>query len=151
MANDPTSNLENIIRRSEDEIHQRQSASKTKKRSSIWAFRHFRLSLAICIWLAVIVFVALRFDSLVDVVVAPADEQIEMDLNDLLTSTGRSLRNFQLSTGALPYALPNPAIRGLVKFQRLNDRQFVLSASINDITVQYDSREAYPRRINPTE
>ena len=72
--------------------------------------------------------------------------QIEGDLSEILVDAAASLNAYVEASGYLPYVLPNPAIRGLVEYQRVNDYTFVLRAKVSDVSLVMHSTDSKPRR-----
>ncbi len=133
MAND----LENLIRQTEADINKTQVIKKGKSREGRGKMP--KLSVAMSIWLFAILAAVYGFNDIVSVVFKPAESKIEQDLTQVLTSAASSLRKYQHESGTLPPMLPNPAIRGLVKYEPRNEFSFVLSASIGDVTMVLES------------
>lgn len=136
--------LEDLIRKSESDIAERGKAAPNGKRADKSKLPRF--SVAIATWLIAILLVAFRFDDIVRLVSGPTETKIQSDLGDLLQTTSASLHAYEVANGVLPPILPNPSIRGLVRYERRSDFAFRLRATIGDVTVVLDSNEMHPRR-----
>lgn len=137
------SELENLIREAETDINRRAEKRAVKTTESL---RLPRFSVAIIIWLIAILLAAFEFDTVLAPFSDSTDNQIERNLEDILTASAASLRNYEIANGSLPPLLPNPSIRGLVKYQRHNDFSFRLVATIGDVTMVMDSNKAHAYR-----
>ena len=135
--------LENLVRQAETDITNQKlvSSSTGAKRTGTP-----KLSWAIGIWLIAIILAAAQFDEMISMFSTPAENKIESDLGGILTKASNSLRAYEISTGVLPPVLPNPAIRGLVKYERLSDHRYQLRASISKVTMIMGSSSISPSR-----
>ena len=136
-------NIEHLIREAESDIdhRNRQKSGTGKTRSQLP-----RASGAIIIWLVAILLAAFQFESVVAIFSEPGEYEIQSDLEGILITAAGSIRNYELRNGALPPLLPNPAIRGLVKYDRIDAVRFQLQATIGDVTVVLDSSNLHPQR-----
>ncbi|MBO6563237.1 MAG: hypothetical protein JJ934_01280 [Pseudomonadales bacterium] len=137
-----TDNLDNLVQKAEDDIH-RTVVRKPKGDSKT---RLPRLSFPMATWLLATLLVAFQFEQIVSTISYPADSQIEEDLGSLLSRTSDSLQAYQKLNGVLPPLLPNPPIRGLVKYERHSDLSFTLKATIGDVTMVMRSSSTAPYR-----
>lgn len=142
-----SNNLENLVKQAETDISSRSKMRKPAKGESL---RAPKLSVAIIIWLIAILSVAYQFDDVVSIFSKPAESKIERDLGGILTNAASSLRSIEIANGSLPPLLPNPAIRGLVKYERRSDFSFLLTATIGNVTVVLDSSGTRPHRETKT-
>ncbi|MCB1646905.1 MAG: hypothetical protein KDI36_15705 [Pseudomonadales bacterium] len=139
-----TNELEDLIRQTESDISGRVSAVASGDRSHQKKLPRF--SIAIAIWLVVIILAAFKFDDMVQLIWGPTESKIEADLGDLLQAASASLHAYEIKNGVLPPMLPKAAIRGLVQYQRHSDFSFTLKATISDVTVVLESGTAHPHR-----
>lgn len=130
--------LEKLVQQAESDISQRGKATRKKARN---VPQLPKFSLAIGIWLVAILLAAFQFDTVKSLVTTPAESKIEEDLSGILTTAANSLRSYQINTGSLPALLPNPAIRGLVNYERATDDDFILTATIHNVTMVMDSTQ----------
>lgn len=142
-----SNNLENLVKQAETDISSRSRTRKTAKGESQKAPK---LSVAIIIWLVAILSVAYQFDDVVSGFSKPAESKIERDLGGILNTAASSLRSFEIADGSLPLLLPNPAIRGLVKYDRRSDFSFLLTATVGNVTMVLDSSSTSPHRETTT-
>lgn len=136
--------LEKLIKSAEDDISTRSRAVKPKQKLGKVPLP----SLAAGIWIAFIVLASFQFDTIVGMVSGPAEDKIVRDLDTVLRSAAGSLERYESVNGVLPPILPNPAIRGLVVYERNNDFSYRLSATINDVTMVLESSHTMPYRLN---
>ena len=115
------SDMEKLIRDAETDIDRQ---GKTKAARDEKSVQLPRVSVPIVIWLIAILLAAFEFDTIVAPFSETTDTQIEENLSDILSSAAATLRKYELANGSLPPLLPNPAVRGLVKYQRINDFSF---------------------------
>ena len=135
--------LENLVRQAETDITSQNVARPAKSRNN----GHIpRVSVAIGIWLVVIILGALQFDEVVSMFSKPAESSIERDLGGILISAADSLRRYEVTSGVLPPILPNPAIRGLVKYDLQSDVNYQLTATISNVTMVMGSASTSPHR-----
>ncbi|MFT7246003.1 MAG: hypothetical protein ACI82A_003374 [Candidatus Azotimanducaceae bacterium] len=136
-------NLENLVKQAETDIG---SHSKVRGKAKHETAKSPKFSLAITIWLFVILVGVYQFDTATSIFSAPTESKIESDLGGVLSNVAITLRNYQANTGSLPPILPNPAIRGLVKFDRRSDFSYQLTATISNVTMVMDSTSTSPYR-----
>lgn len=139
-----TNELEKLVRQTESDLSGRARALANADRSTKGKLPRF--SVAIVIWTIVVLLVAFRFDDIALLVGGPTEAKIETDLGELLQTTSASLHAYEIANGVLPPILPNPAIRGLVQYERHSDIAFTLSATIGEVTVELESNAMHPRR-----
>lgn len=145
-----TNELNNLIKRAEKDIVDRTLIAETGKQGKEPdARRKSRVSAAFAIWILAILLAAFQFDQVVSLVMDPAQEKIESDLDSLLQSTAASLRRYEIQQGQLPPILPNPSIRGLVSYERRTDFEYRLTATIGEVTMVLDSSSTSPHREQP--
>lgn len=137
-----TDKLDSLVQKAEDDIH-RTVVRKPKGQSKASLPK---LSFPMAVWLLAVLLVAFQFEQIVSMVSSPAESQIEEDLGSLLTRTSDSLHAYQKLNGVLPPLLPNPPIRGLVKYERHSDLSFTLKATIGDVTMMMRSSSTAPYR-----
>ncbi|MGB0692979.1 MAG: hypothetical protein ACPGPD_09715 [Pseudomonadales bacterium] len=137
------SDMEKLIRDAETDIdhHGKAKAARAKKSVQLP-----RVSVPIVIWFIAIITAAFQFDTIVAPFSETTDTQIEENLSDILSSAAATLKKYELANGSLPPLLPNPAVRGLVEYQRLNDFSFHLEATIGDVTMVMESSKPHPFR-----
>ena len=139
--------LENLVRDAEKAIQSPgRDGHKKKKQSSI---QLPKASIAAVIWLIIIVTAAFQFGTVVKIVTGPTEARIESDLGTVLSKAASTLRSYEINNGALPFVLPNPAIRGLVKYERQSDSLFRLEATISSVTMVMESSNLRPYREQP--
>jgi hypothetical protein len=105
-----------------------------------------KFSIAIGIWLTAILIGATQFDTVLSLFRGASESRIEQDVEGILSKAAASLRTYEINTGVLPPVLPNPAIRGLVRYERHSDFSFRLTATIGDVTMVMDSKSTRPHR-----
>jgi hypothetical protein len=136
--------IEHLVREAESDINSRSKKNAKKDRSQI---RLPKFSVAMVIWLVAILLAAFQFESVVSTFSEPTENEIQSDLEGILTTAAGTIRSYEISNGSLPPLLPNPAIRGLVKYEQINAVRFRLEATIGDVTVELDSSSLHPNRI----
>lgn len=135
--------LENLVKQAETDIsNQKTKKAQGRKKSAGIP----RFSIAIGIWMVAIILGALQFDEVISIVSTPAESKIERDLGSILSTAASSLHHYEAANGVLPPLLPNPAIRGLVKYDRLSDFNFQLTATISNVTMVMSASSTSPRR-----
>lgn len=145
-----TNELNNLVQRAENDILNRTLiADAAKPDNKPDTRRRNRVSAAFVIWLVAILLAAFQFDQVVSLVMHPAKDKIESDLDSLLQSTAASLRRYEIQQGGLPPILPNPSIRGLVSYERRTDFEYRLTATIGEVTMVLDSSSTSPHREQP--
>ena len=137
-------NLENLIKKAESDIQTR--AAPSKKPGKLGA-RLPAFSVAMVIWLAAILIGAFQFDNVLSLFASPTESKIETDLGSMLSRTSSTLQNYRISNGVLPHVLSNPAIRGLVKYERRSNISYRLTATIGNVTMVMDSNKIDPYRV----
>ena len=135
--------IENLVREAESDISSRNQKRSKQDRSQL---QLPKVSMVIVIWLAAILIAAFQFETVVATFSEPTESEIQNDLEGILTTAAGSIRSYQIKTGALPALLPNPAIRGLVRYEQVNAVRFRLEATIGDVTVELDSSNLHPNR-----
>ena len=138
-----TDNLENLVKQAETDIGVQAKVRGKAKQGDV---KLPQFSVAIALWLLVIVSGAYQFDSVTSIFTTPAENKIESDLGGVLSQASRTLRNYEASSGSLPPILPNSAIRGLVKYERRSDFSYQLTATIGNVTMVMDSSASSPYR-----
>jgi hypothetical protein len=141
-----TDDLDELIKRTEAQISSQKLPQEKKVRSIARRAGLPRVSSAFAIWLVAILIAAFEFDNVISIVFDPADVKIEQDLTDILNSAAQSLRQYEQQNGTLPPILPNPSIRGLVKYERRSDFNFILRATVADVSLVLESDKAHPYR-----
>jgi hypothetical protein len=141
-----TDDLDELIKRTEAQISSQKLPQEKKVRSIARRAGLPRVSSAFAIWLVAILIAAFEFDNVISIVFDPADVKIEQDLTDILNSAAQSLRQYEQQNGTLPPILPNPSIRGLVKYERRSDFNFILRATVANVSLVLESDKAHPYR-----
>lgn len=136
-------NLENLVKQAETDIG---SYSKVRGKAKQGTVQAPKFSVAIIIWLFVIVLAAYQYDSVIAIFTMPTESKIERDLGGVLSQASNTLQSYETASGSLPPILPNPAIRGLVKYERRSDFHYQLSATIGNVTMVMDSNSISPYR-----
>ncbi|MDA0978136.1 MAG: hypothetical protein O3B72_06240 [Proteobacteria bacterium] len=141
--------LNKLIKETESQISSSEvrleQVALAKKRRAILP----KASSVFIIWLIAIVLAIFEFDTVVSIVFKPGSDKIEQDLSGILRTAAESLRSYEQNNGVLPPILPNPSIRGLVRYEKQNDFSFVLTATVADITLVLESSKAHPYRVAP--
>ncbi len=140
-------NLDELIRNTESAITQHKTEAKKQQTKNRRSLSLPRVSTAFAIWILAVLLAIFEFEDVVSIVFSPADSRIETDLTSILTNAGKSLRDYQHNNGSLPPILPNPSIRGLVKYERRTEFSFVLTATVADVTLVLESDKAHPYRV----
>jgi len=135
--------LENLVQRADEDISAR-SKKPVVERS---ARQLPKFSIAAGVWLVFLVLVITQFETMTSFVDVPVEAKIERDLEDVLNTTAASLAHYQTANGVLPHLLPNPAIRGLVKYERQSDYDYTLTATISGVTMRKTSSKMHPYRV----
>lgn len=136
-------NLESLVERAHSDIEvrmARRSGGKQKKQL-------LRVSLAVGIWFVFLLLAAFEFDTFTAIVAGPAEARIERDLEHILSRAADSLGRYESLNGVLPPLLPNPAIRGLVRYERESDFSYTLTATISNVTMVKTSSRLHPFRL----
>ncbi len=139
-----TDRLEDLVRRTEKDIAQLSAGKSTKAKPSRVSLP--KVSIAAMLWLAIVVIGIFNFSDVVALVSQPAESKLERDLTTVLNAASGSLNNYMDQHGVLPYVLPNPAIRGLVRYEKRSDFGFTLRASMGNVTMVMDSTATAPYR-----
>lgn len=140
-------NLDSLIQRVESDILQREAIVKKDR---FQKSKGPAVAVAFVIWVAAIVLGALQFETVVSLFSVNIESNIERDLENILNSAAASLRSYEIESGVLPAILPNPAIRGLVKYERQSDNRYRLSATVNNVSIVLDSSMDRPIRESST-
>lgn len=139
------SRLEDLVRDAESDIEERHGAVKqatvAKRRG-----RRPKLSFTLLLWITTAIVAAFQFDTVIRLVMDPTEQKIESDLSTLLQKAATSLDNYESTNGELPLLLPNPAIRGLVHYERRSSFSYRLSATVHTVTMVLDSTSTAPYR-----
>lgn len=106
-----------------------------------------RYSVALCIWVVVVVVVAWQYPKLQTWFFAPSDTVVEQDLTRILESTALAIEARRDEDGRLPDRLPNPALRGMVDYAPDGLGSFRLSARVGEVAMEYDARMGHARRV----
>ncbi len=138
--------LEGYVRKAESEIDDRTRSDETTTRHQQKRLRLPRSSFAFTLWIAVVVLGAFQFDTVISLVMSPAESRIEEDLSQVLRNAAGAINRYEDSYGELPMLLPNPAIRGLVEYERVSEYSYRLSATIHTVTMVLDSSSTMPHR-----
>ena len=85
-------------------------------------------------------------ETLVGLVSPPAENKIARDLEHILSRATDSLESYERLNGTLPPLLPNPAIRGLVRYDRKSDFDYALTATIGSVTMVKTASSHLPYR-----
>ena len=136
-------NLENLVKQAESDIsrqHKHHGPGEPKQVAIP------KFSIAIFIWIVAISLGAFNFTEIVSMFSTPTEAKIEKALGAILTKTSISLHHYQARNGLLPPLLPNPAIRGLVRYDRRSDYDFQLTATINKVTMTMNASSTSPLR-----
>lgn len=143
-----TKDLENLVRQAESDIDNR--VEKIKTTSDIGAKRKTlsHISFPLGLWIFVLVLGAFQFDTVISLVMTPTEDRIEEDLGHVLQNAAATVNRYEADYGELPFLLPNPAIRGLVQYERRSDFSYRLSATVHTVTMVLESSETRPYREN---
>ncbi len=140
-------NLQDLVNETESAITsahaKRQKKPETKIASKI---QLPRLSFPMFVWLLAIILVSFQFTSIVTTVFGPAESKIEADLTTILNTAAGTVRKYRDESGSLPPLLPNPAIRGLVDYDRRSEISFVLTATVSNVTMVLESDKLHVYR-----
>ena len=147
MTDKSTDPIEQLVKKTEQDLNRQLSpgtkAANFKKDKRTGP----KLSFSLTIWLVTVVVVAFQYSSITTGLLHPSSESVESDLSSIVTKAAATLKTYRDSTGALPYVIPNPAIRGLVHYERQSDFAFILTANAAGITIEFDSARNSPRRL----
>ena len=140
--------LEGFVRKAESEIDDRSRSNRSGMHKQRKLITLPRSSFAFTLWIAVVVLGAFQFETVISLVMSPAETKIEEDLSKILQNSSVEVERYLDSYGELPMILPNPAIRGLVQYERVSAYSYRLSATVHTVTMVLDSSSTMPHREN---
>ena len=136
-----TEKLEHLVDQADSEIKSRKQKKGTdRSQRSLQLFD--RSNRLVCLYFIHV----FESETLVGLVSPPAENKIARDLEHILSRATDSLESYERLNGTLPPLLPNPAIRGLVGYDRKSDFDYALTATIGSVTMVKTASSHLPYR-----